>query len=67
MSTVVTYGRGKGVVVGTGMNTEIGLIAEMLESYDEESTPLQKKLAELGKVLGIASLAICGLFSYWVL
>ena len=60
MSTVVTYGRGKGVVVGTGMNTEIGLIAEMLETYDEESTPLQKKLSELGKILGIASLAICG-------
>jgi len=49
MSTVVTYGRGKGVVVGTGMNTEIGLIAEMLESYEEEGTPLQKKLDELGK------------------
>lgn len=61
MSTVVTYGRGKGIVVGTGMNTEIGLIAEMLESYEEESTPLQKKLGELGKVLGIASLAICGI------
>ena len=60
MSAVVTYGRGKGIVVGTGMNTEIGLIAEMLESYEEESTPLQKKLAELGKILGIASLAICG-------
>lgn len=60
MSTVVTYGRGKGIVVGTGMNTEIGLIAKMLESYEEEITPLQKKLAELGKILGIASLAICG-------
>lgn len=61
MGTVVTYGRGKGVVVATGMNTEIGLIAEMLESYEEEDTPLQKKLAELGKVLGIASLAVCGI------
>ncbi len=61
MSTVVTYGRGKGIVIGTGMNTEIGLIAEMLESYEEEGTPLQKKLDELGKVLGIASLAICGI------
>lgn len=60
MSTVVTYGRGKGIVVETGMNTQIGLIAEMLESYEEESTPLQKKLAELGKILGVASLAICG-------
>lgn len=60
MGTVVTYGRGKGVVVATGMNTEIGTIAEMLESYQEEDTPLQKKLGELGKMLGIASLAICG-------
>lgn len=42
------------------MNTEIGLIAEMLESYEEESTSA-KKLAELGKILGIASLAICGI------
>jgi len=61
MSTVVTYGRGKGIVVETGMNTQIGLIAEMLESYEEETTPLQKKLDELGKILGIASLAICGI------
>ncbi|AEE91571.1 Calcium-transporting ATPase [Tepidanaerobacter acetatoxydans Re1] len=61
MGTVVTYGRGKGIVVATGMNTEIGLIAEMLESYEEGETPLQKKLDELGKILGIASLAICGI------
>jgi Ca2+-transporting ATPase len=60
MGTVVAYGRGKGIVVATGMNTEIGMIAEMLESYQEEDTPLQKKLEELGKILGIASLAICG-------
>lgn len=60
MGTVVTYGRGKGIVVATGMNTVIGTIAEMLETYQEEDTPLQKKLADLGKVLGIASLAICG-------
>ncbi|KYO65865.1 calcium-transporting P-type ATPase, PMR1-type [Thermovenabulum gondwanense] len=60
MGTVVTYGRGKGVVVSTGMHTEIGMIAKMLESYDEEETPLQKKLQELGKVLGIVSLLICG-------
>jgi Ca2+-transporting ATPase len=61
MGTVVTYGRAKGIVVTTGMNTEIGLIAEMLESYQEEDTPLQKKLAQLGKILGVASLAVCGI------
>ncbi|MGB9813053.1 MAG: calcium-transporting P-type ATPase, PMR1-type [Thermovenabulum sp.] len=60
MGTIVTYGRGKGVVVSTGMHTEIGMIAKMLESYEEEETPLQKKLQELGKVLGIVSLIICG-------
>lgn len=60
MGTVVTYGRGKGIVVSTGMKTEIGMIATMLESYEEEVTPLQKKLEETGKVLGIASLVICG-------
>lgn len=60
MGTVVTYGRGKGIVVSTGMKTEIGVIATMLESYEEEITPLQKKLEETGKVLGIASLVICG-------
>jgi Ca2+-transporting ATPase len=60
MSTVVTYGRGKGLVTGTGMHTQIGLIAEMLQSYEDEDTPLQKKLEHLGKVLGTACLAICG-------
>src|SRR3989339_80510 len=59
MSTVITYGRGRGVVTGTGMETQIGLIAEMLQSYEKEATPLQKKLAQLGKVLGSAVLAIC--------
>lgn len=61
MGTVVTYGRGRGVVVGTGMNTQIGLIAEMVQSYDDEQTPLQRKLDQLGKTLGIAALAVCGL------
>lgn len=59
MSTLVTYGRGKGLVVGTGINTQIGKIAEALQSYKEETTPLQKKLNELGKWLGIACLIIC--------
>lgn len=60
MSTLATYGRGVGVAVGTGMNTEIGKIAKMLEEGGVEQTPLQKKLAELGKILGFAALGICG-------
>jgi P-type Ca2+ transporter type 2C len=59
MSTLATYGRGVGVAVGTGMSTEIGKIAKMLEEGGTEQTPLQKKLAELGKVLGFAALGIC--------
>ncbi len=58
-STSVTYGRGEGVVAATGMNTEIGRIAQMIESAKEEMTPLQKCLADLGKVLGILALVIC--------
>ncbi len=68
MSTLVTYGRGKGLVTGTGMHTQIGMIAEMLQSYEEEETPLQQKLDELGKTLGIVCLAICGIiFLYGIL
>ena len=59
MGTLVTYGRGTGVVTGTGMNTEIGNIAGMLSEAPEEQTPLQKKLASLGKLLGILCLSIC--------
>lgn len=59
MSTAVTYGRGKGVVVNTGHSTEIGKIATMIQSYDNELTPLQKQLNQLGKILGIATIAIC--------
>ena len=61
MGSMVTYGRGRGVVVGTGMSTEIGLIAGMIQAFDEEPTPLQKKLAGLGKTLGAAVLVICAL------
>ena len=61
MSTVVSYGRGKGIVVATGMSTEIGLIAEMIQSYEEEPTPLQVKLDQLGKWLGIGTLIVCGI------
>ncbi len=61
MSTMVTYGRGAAVVTSTGMQTEIGHIAEMIQAVEEEETPLQRKLDEVGRMLGIASLAICGL------
>jgi len=61
MSTVVSYGRGKGIVVATGMSTEIGLIAEMIQSYEEEPTPLQVKLEQLGKWLGLGCLIVCGI------
>lgn len=56
MGTTITYGRGRGVVVNTGMNSQLGLIAEMLSSVENEETPLQKKLAQLGKTLSIISL-----------
>ncbi|MBP7687757.1 MAG: cation-translocating P-type ATPase [Thermoflexales bacterium] len=59
MSSMVTYGRGKGIVIGTGMQTQIGLIAEMIQSFDEGPTPLQQKLDQLGKTLGAAALVIC--------
>ncbi|HPP31626.1 MAG TPA: calcium-translocating P-type ATPase, SERCA-type [Soehngenia sp.] len=59
MSTIVTYGRGKGIVVGTGADTEIGKIATMIQTYEDEATPLQKKLNQLGKILGIATILIC--------
>ena len=58
-SSLVTYGRGKGIVVETGMNTEVGKIAEMLTETEEQETPLQKKLNSLGKTLGIVALIIC--------
>jgi Ca2+-transporting ATPase len=61
MGTMVTYGRGKGIVVATGMHTQFGLIAEMIQSYEEEATPLQRKLDQLGRWLGIACLVICGI------
>ena len=57
-STFVTCGRGVGVVVKTAMETEIGKIATILESHEKEETPLQKRLNELGKILGIIIIAI---------
>ncbi|MCI8353061.1 MAG: cation-translocating P-type ATPase [Clostridia bacterium] len=60
-SSLITYGRGKGIVVETGMNTEVGKIATMLNNQEETTTPLQEKLNKLGKTLGIAALAICAI------
>ncbi|MBE2234155.1 MAG: cation-translocating P-type ATPase [Anaerolinea sp.] len=60
MGTVVNYGRGRGVVVATGMQTQLGLIADMLQAVEEEGTPLQGRLDQLGKMLGVAALLICG-------
>lgn len=59
MSTIVTYGRGQGLVTATGMNTELGQIAAMITEAKEEMTPLQKRLGELGKVLSLLSLLLC--------
>ncbi len=58
MGTSVVQGRGQAVVTAIGKNTEIGRIAEMLSS-EREATPLQKKLSDLGKILGAGALAIC--------
>ncbi|MBE3598746.1 MAG: cation-translocating P-type ATPase [Limnochordaceae bacterium] len=58
MGTVITYGRGVGVVVGTGLQTEMGRIAAYLRQEEPEPTPLQRRLAELGKVLGGIALGV---------
>jgi len=59
--TIVTAGRGRGVVVATGISTEVGRIAAMLNEQETEKTPLQKKLAWLSKVLGFVALGACAL------
>lgn len=61
MSTLATYGRGEGVVVATAMETEIGKIAKILDEDNEEMTPLQKRLDELGRILGFLAIGICAL------
>ncbi len=61
MGTVISYGRGSGIVVSTGMRTQLGLIADMLQLVEAEETPLQQRLEQLGKLLGYGALAICAL------
>ncbi len=61
MGTAVTYGRGTAVVVKTGMATELGRIAELIQTVEDEITPLQRRMAEVGKVLVIAALGVLGL------
>lgn len=58
-SGMVTYGRGRGVVIATGMRTEVGKIANLLQEAVETETPMSKRLEQLGKLLGIAALIIC--------
>ena len=58
-TSVITYGRGKGVIVATGMNTEVGKIASMLQGAQETETPMGKRLEQLGKILGYVALGIC--------
>jgi P-type Ca2+ transporter type 2C len=58
MGTVVSYGRGRGVVTSTGMYTQLGLIATMLQSVETEETPLQRRLDQLGKSLSIAAIIL---------
>ncbi len=60
-SSLITYGRGKAVVVETGMNTEVGKIADIINTAEDQGTPLQQKLNKLGKTLGIVALVICAL------
>lgn len=59
--TSVTYGRGRGIVVATGMATELGRIAELLEERVDAGTPLQKRLAHFGRYLALGALGICAI------
>ena len=66
--TVVTYGRARGIAVATGMATQLGKIAELLEAVPEKQTPLQKRLAAFGRQLALAILVVCAIvfaFGMW--
>ncbi|MDK2969089.1 MAG: P-type Ca2+ transporter type [Bacteroidota bacterium] len=58
-TSIVTYGRGKGVVVSTAMETEVGKIAQMLQNAGETETPMAKRLQQLGRILGYVAIGIC--------
>lgn len=58
-SSIVTYGRGQGIVTATGMRTEMGKIADMLQTVPETKSPMQARLDQLGRYLGFAAMAIC--------
>ncbi len=64
MGTICVYGRGRGVVVATGMNTQVGRIAGLIETSVEKQTPLQERMEDLGKWLGGAALGLCGLMFF---
>lgn len=64
MSTSVVNGSAEGIVVATGMNSQIGKIAKLIKSETKEITPLQKKLNEISKVLAITTLILCGLIFF---
>lgn len=59
MSTIVTHGHGEGIVTAVGMDTEIGRIASMITDTEDEMTPLQKRLGDLGRLLSVLSLGLC--------
>ena len=61
MGTLVSYGRGRGVVTSTGMHTQLGLIARMLQNVEQEETPLQRRLDQLGQTLSIGALVLVAL------
>jgi Ca2+-transporting ATPase len=61
MGTNVAYGRGEALVIATGMNTELGKIADMLQSVGDEKSPLQKRISELGRVLFVAAFVVMGI------
>ncbi len=63
MGTILTKGRGTAKIIGTGMNTEMGKIAGMLHSIEEEVTPLQRKLDQLGRYLAIGCVIVCAIVS----